>query len=147
VNIAAQRVVLEPTARIEGDLKYQSAEPIVMRPGSVVTGAVQFTPLQQVQPAAGSGIVLNLIFSIGLILLALLLSRFAPRNLETVADTFKARPWENFGMGLLSLISVPPIAVLLAITLIGFPLALLSMIVWGLALFLSRIIVGFSLAR
>jgi len=51
------------------------------------------------------------------------------------------------GIGLVALVSMPIIAVLVAITLVGMPLSLMAIIAWVLTIYLAKIVVGASVGR
>ncbi len=50
-------------------------------------------------------------------------------------------------IGLLTLVSVPVIAVLAAISLVGLPLALIALVAWLLGLYLAKIVVAALVGR
>ncbi|MBN1240639.1 MAG: hypothetical protein JXB36_19205, partial [Gammaproteobacteria bacterium] len=51
------------------------------------------------------------------------------------------------GVGLVAMVATPIIAVIVAVTLIGIPLALLMFLVWGLAMYFSKILFSHYLGR
>ena len=51
------------------------------------------------------------------------------------------------GIGLVALVSVPIIALLVVITLVGIPLSLMALVAWILLIYLAKIVVGASIGR
>ena len=51
------------------------------------------------------------------------------------------------GIGLVTLVSVPIMAALVAITLVGLPLSVMAIIAWVLSIYVAKIVVGASIGR
>jgi hypothetical protein len=69
--------------------------------------------------------------------LAMLLALFLPKPAERVSQAVMSQPFITGGLGLLSLVAVPVLLVLTAITIIGIPLTLI-----GTMLFVTAIVFG-----
>jgi hypothetical protein len=68
-----------------------------------------------------------------------------PRHLKEIGSDMLDRPWLNMGWGFIALIVTPIGAIIIAITLIGIPLSLLSLFIYFVAIYLSNPIVGTAL--
>lgn len=131
VNVAVQKLILEKSAVIEGNLSYRG-ENMLVNNGGTVKGKTQYTYAPQRQrkttPAASARNRLTSLFFVLLVgSLAVLLLR------DKMYRTMRAmtlQPIQAFGWGLLILFAVPVIAVLLAITIIGIPVAIILMLIW-----------------
>src|SRR3989338_2079090 len=145
-------LILYPQAKINGDINYKAKNEnqLVKKEGAQVLGKIN--KLSGGAPGIGGGGVfwLGYLFGkiisffslliIGLILITLLPKFLADVNLEMIK---KAGP--SIGWGLVYLILTPIIAVLLAITIIGLPLAVILILIFLIALYLSKVLAAFTL--
>jgi hypothetical protein len=131
-------VTLEPTARVEGDVVSMGGT-VDVQPGAVVLGDRVGIggPLESVvaQLAAGGGeaevpawqlvllgIVASLVKCAVLLLVGLLVITFLPERYARVRDQLTRRPGRSALAGLVMLLAMVPLAILLAVTVIGLPL-------------------------
>src|SRR5690606_3305152 len=80
-------------------------------------------------------------FLTGLILLWLV-PPIARMSLDTAGEAVTSA-----GIGLVTLVAVPIIAIMTAITLIGLPIAILGVLVWLAAIYLAKIVVAHFIGR
>ena len=83
-----------------------------------------------------------MIFIIGLIIILI-----AKKRITLMQSAIQKRPWQTLGWGALILIATPIAAIIVMITVIGLPLGIISLILWGVALYLSQIPVALLLGR
>ncbi len=121
VRLAGGEIVVEAGARIAGDLTYVSARPADIAAGSVggeiVRGEGRTLPRLGIWARIGA--------FLGLALAALVLYGTTPTMLDGAVDRLVARPGASLGIGVLVFVGFPLAAILLTITLIGIPLAIL----------------------
>lgn len=79
--------------------------------------------------------------------LAVLVVMFLPNPIERTADAIVAQPVLSGGVGLLTVIVMPILLVILAITIILIPVSFVGGFALGLAWFLGRIAVGYEVGR
>jgi cytoskeletal protein CcmA (bactofilin family) len=150
----AQNLSLGPNARIGGDLEYYS-ERQIDTPSGTVAGRVQY---HQVERQERQAPLLNglfdfggLIWLIGSAILGALAIIFAPRASARAVELGRQQPVQTFGVGLLVLFSVPLMVVLIAITLVGIPIALAIGALYWVGLLLAwpalGLVVGTEIAR
>ena len=143
-----------PSARIAGNLEYRS-ESQAQIPSGTVAGQVQYDPIQR-QPRQEP--LLNglfdfggLVWLVGSAILGALLIIFAPRASARAVELGRQQPLPTFGLGLLALCLGPVAALLIAVTLVGIPLALAVAALYWLGLMLAwpalGLVVGTELAR
>jgi cytoskeletal protein CcmA (bactofilin family) len=135
-------IELGPEARIAGKLRYASRDELQRDPGAQVAGGVEPMPFRgaAAHPEPSVFSAGSVIWTAGLMLLAILLVVALPAVASSVSNTLLARPWMSLLIGFIVLICVPVAAVLLLITVIGIPLALLT-----LALYSALLIVGYTM--
>ena len=129
VKLVANKITLLPSARIGGDLVYRSPNAIEFDDTTQVKGDVTYIQSEDMRHTMGSLFVFaglsHLIFVVGMILIAGLIIVLAPPMLPALEDRFKARKWNAFWRGLVFIVAAPIIMMLLTVTAVGIPLALI----------------------
>lgn len=74
---------------------------------------------------------------VGLVLVSLL-----PRWSNRVVVTMRAKPAKSLGCGALLAVAIPVLAVILLFTIIGIPLAIISLLFYGIAWYVTRVYLG-----
>jgi len=141
VRVAATDVIIDEEATINGDLEYKSDNDATIN--GTITG--------EVIRGEGGGVDLNLEstlkwFAVGFTVWAFVASAIiagvmvllAPKMFEKARKKYMKKPWANLGWGALALLAVPPIAIVLFVTVFGIPLALFMLAFWVLAIFLAK---------
>jgi|Napbiome12C3dose_1001474.scaffolds.fasta_scaffold00049_1 cytoskeletal protein CcmA (bactofilin family) len=154
VNAAVGNLSLAPTATISGNLTYLSENPASVSPGATVSGKITQNVPQTKQPeeAAKRGIgALLSFFLIGDFLLAtiigFLLLKFLPVFFSTTAQLITQKPWLSLGIGFLTAIISPFVFLLLLITIIGIPIAMLLAFALVVLSYLAKIFVAFVIGQ
>ncbi len=142
VDVAAQEVELGPGARIGGAVRYLSRREIVLDPGAQVKGPIERRLAPAPRPKFGKAAhAFGWVWSAGLMLLAGALVALLPQFFGAVAQTARRSFAWSLVRGFALLVSVPVAALLLLITGIGAPLALLAAV-----LYLALLLVGYASA-
>lgn len=138
-SIAAGTLELGPHARIEGHLNYDGPE-IRRDPGAQVLGGLEQHRSHRNwhSPTLAERFAHGWIRTAGLIVLAAILAAALPGASQRMANELRERPWATPLVGFVALICIPIAAVLLMVTIIGIPVALL-----GLALYAALLLVGY----
>lgn len=137
VVAAGGQVELGPQARIAGALRYASREELRRDPAAQVAGGVERMPVEfgrQGEVLRGAGWV----WTAGLMLLAAVLVAAAPAFIARVTRTLQTRIGWSLLIGFIALVCVPVAIVVLLVTIIGIPVALLT-----LALHLALLLAGY----
>jgi len=79
--------------------------------------------------------------------LAVLVVMFLPKPIERTADAIVSQPILSGGVGLLTVIVVPILLAIIAITIILIPISLLGALALALTWFLGRIAIGYEVGR
>jgi cytoskeletal protein CcmA (bactofilin family) len=154
VLVWSNNLSLAPNARIAGDLEYRSDHQAQI-PNGTVAGTVKFDQVEQRQQQAP---LLNGLFDFGGLvwlcgsaILGALAIMLAPRAAARAVELGRQQPLATFGLGLLALVAVPVTAILIGVTLVGIPLALVVGALYWLALLLAwpalGLVVGTEIAR
>jgi cytoskeletal protein CcmA (bactofilin family) len=138
-SIAAGSLVLGPHARIEGHLHFRGSD-LVREPGSQVLGGVARSERHRhwQERAWTDRFSHGWFWTVLLVLFAALIAAALPDASQRMARELRERPWVTPLLGLLALFCIPVAAVLLMITVIGIPVAVL-----GLAFYAALLLVGY----
>ena len=146
----ARQVSLIGEARIGGNLRlrteHEREDSLQQSPAALVGGVIEFVDMPEelrdenryTTPEFYFGQLIRLAgaFIVGLALLWLL-PRLRYVELEGGAEGFK-----NAGIGLVALVSTPIVLVLVAITLVGLPIAAIGLFTWILAIYLAKVLLA-----
>lgn len=144
-------LTLDGSSLVKGNLSYRSNNDANLEHGSVVDGKVTRT----VPPAPGSNNGAFFAFRLGwavfvyftFVVFALMLTLLFPTALHSTAKRAQQQPLKTFLLGLLAAFLLPITAVVLMVTLIGFPLGLLLLGSWLLLSLLTGPFFGYYLGR
>jgi hypothetical protein len=164
--ISAEKITIN--ARISGDVELRAAEIEFGNSGYIAGSLEYWSPDKNVSPANVEGDIthyesqippintssfekkLHSMWSVGSLLSLLsvlaigaLLLYFFKNYLVAFSETSKKSPFVSMGIGFLALASLPVVVVLLTLSLVGFPLALLSLFGMGFLGIIAAIIDGF----
>ena len=145
-------VVLYPTAVVKGNLTYRAAsdQQLVVKEGATVSGETTRQPLpvsgQNAKHLLGAAYFFwKIVGLFGLLVIGLVLLALAPKKLLEINQEMVKRPWPSLGWGAVYFIVTPVVVVLLLVTLIGIPLALIILALYGISLCVSKVLAGFTL--
>ncbi|UFJ39966.1 polymer-forming cytoskeletal protein [Brevibacillus humidisoli] len=134
---------IEPSAKINGDVRYMSHQEASIAPGAQITGEVAYTQLEPEPKESPTWPILLVVMSvISTVLLWLVIRFLFPKTLLSIQRTLDEKTLGHFGVGILLLLAVPMLTVILLITIIGIPVAVTLVVVVGVLLFVAKIFVG-----
>ena len=142
VRARADRVSILPGAVIRGDLVVRASEPPEISPDAQVLGQVRFEDADEGRWLAWPGQWLLLFLALSILAVAAM--SFAPAWPARVAGTLRARTLASILSGLLVLLVIPLAVGLLAVTIIGIPLAILMLAFYVAMLLLAGVFVSYS---
>ena len=139
------------TAEINGQLKYKSDKEAVIDNGAVITGETIHnypTAVTKKSNLANLGWWWGKLISLfSALVIGLVLISFWREQIIKITDLIKVKINVSLGWGILALLLTPIIAIILLITIIGIPLALILMALWLIAMYVSKILVGILIGR
>jgi hypothetical protein len=144
-EIRAEELSIGPETRIGGRLVYRGPQEPTIPDGAVIAGGLEFHPKsaghyfqdssQQARDTVkGVG---SFLWFIGVFVAAALFRVLFPHFASSAAAVIGRKPMQSLGLGLAIVACVPFVAVVLLITVIGIPLALLLIPLYLLVLFLG----------
>lgn len=145
-------LTLSPDAKVNGNLHYISDNDASILPGAVVSGdTTRETPpqdakrAQETGRAVASGVSAGFKFAslLSALVLGFLLTRLFPRFMESTSEQIRKNPWKVLGVGFLTYAVFPFVFILLLITLIGIPLALIFLFSTLVIAYVSKLFLAF----
>lgn len=144
VELYGEHIEIAGPARITGDLRYSSKHEIRIDPAARITGSVTRTSAAFEFPRPKIDIpglpALRPLLLLGLLAAGALLLALFPRFTASALQTLHASPLKSIGLGVAILFSLPPVILLLVITIIGIPIALLLAAIYGAALLIGYLL-------
>lgn len=147
-----QTLKVGPAAVINGSLYYSSSQAAQIDPGAKIAGGTSWNQIAQHEtpqphPATRFSWISELTwFAAGLLLWGLILIIF-PRLWPKLEEATREMPGPVIGWGVLLLVLVPPVSLLLMITVIGIPIAFILIFAYLMILFMAKIAAGDMLGR
>ncbi|MBL8030587.1 MAG: hypothetical protein JNN11_05060 [Candidatus Doudnabacteria bacterium] len=142
VNIrATSRVVVDSKAEVVGKLSYKSPVEVVVKDGASLNEVV-YTPMAKKDnraKLAGFFTATLVIKLLAWMLAAWLLLVLRRTKLENVLATVKSQPWESLGFGFLALIGWPIAVLVVALTIVGYYVALVLGLAYVAALLIASL--------
>jgi|GEM_PF-822892 len=149
VRFEVDQLTLGPEATIAGSLQYGSDNDAIISENATVSGTISKTaPMKpendrverRVERTRDSfslvGLLSKLVFY-GL--LAFVLLNLFPKYTARISDVLRNDVGKSVGFGFLSLFVIPMLLLLLTITIIGIPVAVLGFLAWMTLMFVARI--------
>jgi hypothetical protein len=129
VATVAKRAVLAPGAHVGGDLIYGDKKPVVAG-GATVGGKVRHEGFGKVSSAFAwvLGLVVWLTVTVSAAILGIVLVAVAPRVVEVAWEAAEQRLGAVIGIGVALFVGLPIVALLIALTVFGLPLALMLLL-------------------
>jgi cytoskeletal protein CcmA (bactofilin family) len=154
LNLEVSELTILPTADIKGSLTYIGEERATIQPGAQISG-ITTHKLPESKEEQSETFLLALLSSIKTkfigflmaLLAGLLIILIAPKRLASIAESISSRPGPSAGWGALVLLVTPIAAVIICITIIGLPVGLIALALWGIAIYLAQIPVGLFLGQ
>ena len=155
-EVRAERVQVGPGARIGGKLIVHAERPPVVAEGAQIAGGVEFEQADiAVQFDDGNAVhdfslghgVGSFLWMLGVFVAGVLFTLAFPAYSARAADWIGREPLRSLGLGFVVLVCLPILGVLLLITIVGIPLALILFMLYLLLLFLGWVTAALFVGR
>jgi len=155
VQARVNNLRLNASADVKGNISYTSSNTLQRASGATVGGTItriQPTAKQASSPVShltvlGFGLAWLLYWFLAFLFMAMALILLFPRAFQATTDRAMPWPWKALLTGFLANLAFPFVLFLLAITIIGIPLALMVGLLWFVALLLSGPVFAYYLGR
>jgi cytoskeletal protein CcmA (bactofilin family) len=154
VQSANQSLSLGNGAHVGGDITYTSTNLLARDSGATVSGRItRQAPPKQERSAVRLGafvrgsVAFAFYLFAALLVTTLVLVLLVPRTFQTATETAMSHPWLTLLTGFIASMVVPVAVIVLMITVIGIPLAILLLLAWFVVLFLAAPFAAYYLGR
>jgi len=146
------QLILYPQANIKGNLTYSAPQKAEMKEGAQIAGetfyklvAPPVAPLKKGFEV--SHLLRKIIGLLALLVVGLIIILLARKKSKEIGERMLDKPWASLGWGLIYLIITPIVLILVAITVIGIPLALIVLASYLIALYVTKVFIGIALGQ
>ena len=150
VRLTTELLTLGKNAIIDGDLHYDAPQTVTIQDGAVVNGGVFYT-FHEVQRHKGVFKSLltfwKIVFFFGALAVGLVLIWLYGYVLHDVNEELIKNPYKCLLYGFLLCAALPVAAVVLVLSIIGVPLGILFMLMWGIGMYIAWIFSGIAVGE
>ena len=140
-RLRGRRIAIAPGAVINGELQYTSPNDIVISPDTRIAGKILREPEPDrwitKEQRHGISIFLSVVWLVGLIAAGALLLLLFPNLTRRTESNMRAAPLKSLGLGSAILFAAPPIIILLFVSVIGIPVALVLLATYAILLLIG----------
>jgi cytoskeletal protein CcmA (bactofilin family) len=146
INISAAEIEIRNTARIGGDVNYISTNEPSIEDGAIIGGIINRHETggmaRQFAVIAAAFHILSFIVAI---IIALIFIYFFPIASQTMAINWKNNFGINLLWGFIFIITFPIAALMLIVSILGFPLGIGALLIYPILLYIARVITIISI--
>lgn len=145
VSIKAEKITLMPTARIEGDFKYKSKKEAKIESGAQVSGETVWTeiePEKEKKPKSiftGKSLIPEMLFLLALMVTGIVLTLIFKKNAYQAKQAVEGSFLKSLGLGFVFMVCIPIAMIILLITVIGIPIAIIAFFVYAILIYIAKI--------
>jgi cytoskeletal protein CcmA (bactofilin family) len=147
VDIEADNLKIASSAHINGNLSYTSKNEAQIESGARVGGETKWRvpelkePSRKVGLFAGiAGVIWGKFLAFCMILVVgIILLLVVPKRIVSMEAAIRTNPWQSLGWGALILFATPVAVIIVMVTVIGLPVGLITGVLYGIAIYLSKI--------
>jgi len=153
IKLGVEKLTITSTASIKGNLEYMSQAAAHIQEGARITGKVTQTIPEPEGKAAkrtatvASTIIWKLLSFIMALVAGIVIIFTIRGKIISMADVIKTNPLSSLGWGALILFVTPIAAIVVCFTVIGLPVGIISLVLYGIAIYLSQIPVALCIGR
>lgn len=148
-EIWADEITIRPDAKIVGNLTYHSNKEIsfdkTVVAGEVIRKSVPISPKKDKGDFLGFLFGFEIIGFLGLLILGFVLYRLFYRSGKAIFESLEKDLWRNLAAGIIAIILIPASLIILAISLVGWPLMVIILFSFIITLMISKIVAAIML--
>lgn len=153
IDLEVNNLTITSNAKIQGNLTYTSKNQAVIQSGAAINGATTrklpkpATTRRALPMLAGASVMWQFLGFLMIFIIGIIIILIASRRVTAMANSVQSHPWQSLGWGAVILIVAPIAAIIVMITVIGIPLGIISLVLWGIAIYLSQLPVALLIGR
>lgn len=150
VKVNCSKLIIGENAKVDGTFEVKAEEePLIL--GDFDSNKIIFekinTDYENESLFAGVNIVGKIISLISSIIFCVLITLFCSRYSKRACEKLEHRAWLPFLIGFATLVVLPIAAILLCITVVGIPISVISLIIYGILIYLAPVFTGIIFGR
>ena len=143
IELGVDQLIIASTANIQGNLTYVSKNEANIQSGAQIGGITTRKVPEVREPVVPKpGIWVKVIAFLMTLLAGIVIIVITPKRAAAVATSIRHKPWLSLGWGAIILFATPIAAIITFITVIGAPVGLIGLTLYGIAIYLSQIAIG-----
>ena len=145
IELGVDRLIVTSAANLQGNLTYTSENEADIQSGAQIGGTTTHKVPEVKEPAkAGpfAGIGGKIVAFLMTLLAGIVIILVAPRRATSVAASIRRKPGWSLLWGFVILSATPIAAIITFVTVVGVPVGLIGLTLYGIAIYLSQIAVG-----
>ena len=148
VKSGNEYLTIASNANILGKLLYTSRREANIESGAQIGGTLtRFTPQPEEEIGSRFSLWWLVISFFMALVVGVVLILIVPEKARRVTDSIWRHPWASLGWGTVLLIVTPIAAIIVGFTIIGIPLSIISLILYGIAIYITQIIFGLFIGK
>lgn len=143
IELEADKLTIASTANIQGNLTYTSENEANIRVGAQIGGEAMHKVPEVKEPAGPfAGIGGKVIAFLMTLIAGIVIILITPKRAAAVASSIRQKPWLSLGWGAIILFATPVSVIITFVTVVGVPVGLIGLTLYGVAIYLSQIAIG-----
>ncbi|MFQ6003701.1 MAG: hypothetical protein ACE5KJ_08140 [Candidatus Zixiibacteriota bacterium] len=153
VSVDADKITLLPTAKILGDFKYKSKKEAKIESGARVTGQTFWTKKEKKEEKKTKGIfttkslITEILFLLALMLTGIVLTLIFKKNAYQAQKAVTVSFLKSLGWGFVFMVCIPIAIVILIVTILGIPIAIITLSAYAVLIYIAKIPVATALGE
>ena len=146
------KITLLPQAHLMGNLDYTASDELILEEGAVIEGEINYNPFTKKIPSkkilgliAAGYFFSKVIQLFGLMVVGLVIISLVRKKVLEISNLMIKKPLNQIGRGLVWFILTPIAAVVLLVTVIGIPLALILTASYVIVLYFCKVFASITL--
>jgi cytoskeletal protein CcmA (bactofilin family) len=153
VSVKADKIILMPTAQILGDFKYKSPKQAKIESGASVTGQTLWTKEEAKKEKKPKdvftlkSIITEILFLLALMITGIVLTLIFKKRAYQAKRAVTASFLKSLGWGFVFMVCIPIAIIILIVTILGIPIAIISLFAYAVLVYIAKIPVGTALGE
>jgi cytoskeletal protein CcmA (bactofilin family) len=152
VRVEAHSITVMPTAKINGNFKYKSEKEAEIESGAQITGETEWIKIKPKEKKkkeffGTTNVVIKSLLLVASIVTGLFMILISKRYVQAAEKSVFGSFLKSLGLGFILVICMPIAIVVFLITLIGIPIALITLFAYLILFYVSKIFVGIALGK
>jgi len=149
LKIEAQKISILPPAAIAGNIDYKSKTEISISDGVNVGGEVNWKEVkpEEEEGKGGINVGIRIMLFLASFVTGLLLIGLINRHTRAASAQITLKPLMSLGVGFVSFCAIPIAIVVLLVTLVGIPAAIIMLFAYTIFFYIAKVYVSIALGR